>query len=210
MADQTIATWTPADLRRFVVNNILTDPGAYPKQPKDNTPTLPTNPGLDDGDVPVWDTSSQRWVTSSSKYVVPNVSYFRGQGTPAGFLVDANFRIYNWSSLGTLYAHDPTGYFNNNGSYFQFNKACTCAISMQAVGPNAGNYTLGFSPVYNGVTIDSVAGSISWEGSAGTIQLMSSVGFTIARFNAGDYIQIGGFCNSGVPTVSLVLMVLPT
>lgn len=29
--DETIAGWSPADLRRFVVNTILTDPGALPK-----------------------------------------------------------------------------------------------------------------------------------------------------------------------------------
>lgn len=38
--DPHIGSWTPADLRRFVVNQILTDPGALPKSVDKTTPLV--------------------------------------------------------------------------------------------------------------------------------------------------------------------------
>ncbi len=56
-----IASWSQAELRRFIVNTILSDPGAMPPSP------LP--PGALDGDVPVWDAASKTWRASTGKPV---------------------------------------------------------------------------------------------------------------------------------------------
>jgi len=205
-----IGGWSQADLRRFIVNEVLSDPGALPKSPDPDPATLLPSRPLNDQDVPIWNAASQTWKTNRMLRLPQDFSYIRMQGQPAGFTIDNNFRVYNWSSASTLYIQDSQGYFTNNGSQLVINKACKAFTSMQAVGPNAGNFTLGFSPVYNGVSIDSIAGSISDESHAATIQLMSSVGFTITTFNASDVINIGGFCNSGIPTVVLCMMVLPS
>jgi len=55
---QAIGGWTPAELRRFVVNT-LQDPGAQPE----SIAKLPKNPT--DGDVPVWNAAQKKWQTSS-------------------------------------------------------------------------------------------------------------------------------------------------
>lgn len=60
-ADQ-IGSWSQADLRRFVVNLLLSDPGALPKEVSGPSQQLPA--GATDGSVPVWDSASNRWVTS--------------------------------------------------------------------------------------------------------------------------------------------------
>lgn len=66
--DPTIANWTPAQLRQFIVNSVLSDPGSLPKpKPVDPTTYLPAN--HTDGDVPVWDQASQRWTTSGVKKI---------------------------------------------------------------------------------------------------------------------------------------------
>lgn len=209
--DETIAGWSPADLRRFVVNTILTDPGAYPKQAKDNSPGLPTNPGLVDTDVPVWSSTTNSWVAQRALRLPQDFSYIRMQGQPSGFIVDTAFRIYNWSSAVTEYVQDSQGFFNNSGSRLTLNKACRCFIGMSFVGPNAGNYSAGFTPVYNGASIDSIMGGFYYNAAiTGVIQNGGQAGWGIASFAGGDYIQIGGYCNSGVPTVVLTLMVLPS
>lgn len=58
-----IASFSQGDLRRFIVNLLHSDPGAVPSTAIDETTLLPRNPL--DGDFPVWDRASQRWVPSS-------------------------------------------------------------------------------------------------------------------------------------------------
>lgn len=43
--DQTIADWTPAQLRQFIVNSVLTDPAAVPAKKKE-LPASPPNMGM--------------------------------------------------------------------------------------------------------------------------------------------------------------------
>lgn len=62
----TIGTWSQAELRRFVVNLLLTDPGALPKNIGGAQQTLPT---AADGNVPVWDAAKNQWVSSADKKV---------------------------------------------------------------------------------------------------------------------------------------------
>ena len=80
--DENIAGWSPADLRRYVVNTILTDPGAYPKAPKDDTPNLTvsaTPPAAKDGDI---------WVYTGMSGV-----YWR-------FMYDSSDATYPWKFIG--------------------------------------------------------------------------------------------------------------
>lgn len=79
--DETIAGWSPADLRRFVVNTILTDPGAYPKQAKDNSPKVTvsaTPPSANNGDI---------WI-------------YQGNGFDWQFVFDASDATYPWRFIG--------------------------------------------------------------------------------------------------------------
>lgn len=62
MQRDSIAEWSQADLRRFVINLLLSDPGALPKEVSGPSQQLPA--GATDGSVPVWDSASNRWVTS--------------------------------------------------------------------------------------------------------------------------------------------------
>jgi hypothetical protein len=54
MDPKTIANWTPEQLRQFIVNQVLPDPGSYPK-----TVAQPGKPAS--GDVPIW--SGSNWGT---------------------------------------------------------------------------------------------------------------------------------------------------
>lgn len=190
-----IGGWSPAELRRFVVNTILNDPGALPGAaisaqdisgyPNEDTTTLHGNGA--------WG---------------PPLSFLRLQAQPSGFIVDANFRIYNWNSPVAVYVNDPTGYFTITGGHVIVNKTCTVAISMPGVSPSQGNFAMGWAPVYNGSGIDVSAGGFYYQATAGVIQQGANTGFTINQLTAGTQIQPGGYCNSGTPTVVLNLIVL--
>ena len=60
MIGDTIAGWSEADLRRYVVNLLLTDPGALPKTVGGAAQTLPSP--ASDSDLPVWNAAQNKWV----------------------------------------------------------------------------------------------------------------------------------------------------
>lgn len=66
-----IGSWTQAQLRRYIINEILTDPGALPKSISGATQTLPSS--VHDGDVPIWDAATNSWLNSTQKPVKANV-----------------------------------------------------------------------------------------------------------------------------------------
>ena len=138
-------------------------------------------------------------------------SYVRFGGTPQGFVVDTAFRIYNLNGT-VVYLQDPEGFFTfPSNQYIQLTKPCTCLLSMTAVGPNAGNYAQGWTPVYNSASINSQAGGFYYQATVtGVIQLGSVSGFEINRFASNDYIQAGGYCNSGTPNIILDMIVMPS
>lgn len=63
-----IGGMTPGDLRRFIVNLLQSEPGIVPNAAA-QTDSLPAKPHTD-GDVPVWNASTNSWAPSSS-YPVP-------------------------------------------------------------------------------------------------------------------------------------------
>lgn len=65
-----IGHWTEADLRRFVVNLLSSDPGALPKTIGGSAQQLPTP--VNDGEIPVWDSAKGAWVGSNTKPENPN------------------------------------------------------------------------------------------------------------------------------------------
>lgn len=66
-----IGDWSAADLRRFIANSVLSDPGSSPKSQ--------ALPPAADGDVPVWDTGTGSWVSSSKRPLPPRNVAFRAQ-----------------------------------------------------------------------------------------------------------------------------------
>jgi hypothetical protein len=98
-----IGDWSQAELRRFVVNTILTDPGAFPKeQTQQRVPSSAT-----DGDVPVWDVASSRWVTSSD-HPMPghNLQWSRGASPPTS-AASGDLWIYPGSNFYWKFVYDP-------------------------------------------------------------------------------------------------------
>ena len=63
-----IGDWSQADLRRYIVNLLNSDPGALPKEVGGVSQQLPV---AADGDVPVWDAAANSWTTSTAKPVSP-------------------------------------------------------------------------------------------------------------------------------------------
>lgn len=60
-----IGNWSQAELRRFIVNLLLSDPGALPRGVGTTPQSLPSP--ANDGDVPIWDSSQNKWVTTTTK-----------------------------------------------------------------------------------------------------------------------------------------------
>lgn len=98
MAD--IGGWSPDELRRFVVNTILTDPGALPK-----TASLPKP--VADGDVPVWDQGSNAWVSSQKKAIEGRELAWHTGSSPPLQPVPGDLWLYTPPGTAWLMQYDP-------------------------------------------------------------------------------------------------------
>ena len=198
-----IGDWTETQLRQFIVNNILTDPGSLPKpKPHDLTTDLPANHV--DGDVPVWDTASQRW-QPSTKHPIPSsqlanapTQFIRIQGTGiSGFTADLNFRFYNLSGSSVVMENDPGGHFHDGGGYINIDVPGNYMVGCYVVGRAAFAYEAAWTVVYNSATIDTVIQNGFNMGGVGVTQnaAISASGITNFFSSSGGTIQIGGFQN---------------
>ncbi len=94
-----IAGWSQAELRRFIVNTILSDPGAMPPSP------LPA--GSIDGDVPVWDAASKLWRASTTKPVEGRMLQLHDGATPPRQPVQGDLWRYPSGSGSWLFDYQP-------------------------------------------------------------------------------------------------------
>lgn len=96
---ETVSHWTPADLRRFVVNKILTDPGAFPKTASassSSSPDVPIGGMIDYGGS--GDPSDSSWLLCDGRaikrseygplYSVIGTTYGSGDGSTTFNLPD--------------------------------------------------------------------------------------------------------------------------
>lgn len=228
MQGENIGAWTAADLRRFIVNEVLSEPGVVPPAPV-GTKQLPTTqqmppPISADGDVPVWDAASQRWVAArnytkgnaakvlrqNGAWGEPQLSYIRVQGVLTGFIADLNFRIYNFNGAATtIMSNDPFSRFSFNGSTLTV-AAGSYIFGLYVIG-NAAGYECGWCLTYNGGTIDSTIQNGSNWGGLGAVQNMGVSATTMTNFfSSSGTVQISGFQNLGPPgAVGIWAVALP-
>jgi hypothetical protein len=221
-----IADWSQADLRRFVVNLLLSDPGALPKPPAhDATKDLPVS--ASDGDIPVWDKASQRWV-SSTQHPAPGTD-LANASTPAsklvGYPADATKMLKgdgSWSQFGgiriaagefsagvfadawyRLYAATPTVYVDDDSMIATYNNGYlnipTTGFYIgiaTAVGPS-GSPNAGWRWNHNSGNL--YTGSGGYQFLAGNDGHPIYTTYTIARnFNAGENLNpAGGYSTGG-------------
>jgi len=203
---ETIAGWSPAELRRYVVNTILTDPGAIPEN-KDTSPSLPAYPA--DGDVPVWDAGSGSWVSSTKKAptdtnpLVKQLPYIRVQGGISGFIADLNFRVYNLSSPSIIMENDPNNQLGLSSGQLTV-AAGNYMFGVYVVGRAAAAYEAAWTLTYNGVTIDVTIQNTLNMGGVGAAQSvgLSASGVTNFFASAGGNVQLSGFQNDATITAA--------
>ena len=204
-----IGGWTPAELRRFVVNTILNDPGAMPeKEPTPLGAGFPTT--FTDQDVPTWDKASQSWKTRGR---LDDVSYIRINGSGfSGFVADTNFRIYDLASPSVTLEQDVKGRVSMNGSgRISIAVPGNYLLGGYVVG-RAALYECAWTLIYNGTTIDSAAQNGANWGGLGVVQNLG-VSFSVMTsfFSSPGYVQLGGFQNDAtIPSAGMWAMWLPS
>jgi len=185
--DETIAGWSPADLRRYVVNTILTDPGAFPKQPKDDTPKVTvsaTPPSAKNGDI---------WI-------------YTGNGFDWSFIFDSSDATYPWRFIGggPASAWDNTQIGTAGTNMWQTPPTLTV--------PREGHYFVTWSAEAFAATIHAT-GQVEWNmyiGNGSTTYQYSRFHFN-ADTTAGNFewgAHFGGQGDYGVLTAGTVLQIM--
>lgn len=229
-----LGNMTQGDLRRFVVNLLQSDPGALPGR-LSHSESLPSAPHSD-GDVPVWDTASSRWLPSSQHpvaasslagypsdatkalagdgtWVTPvevasNFGYARYQGGLTYSASDLNGRTYTPFGSSPLFAIGQHGSSVSSGTITVTAGYYLFCLAMFAF--SAASAQVGAWPIYNGSTTDSVVGfgvQLIKGASGPPEQSMSGGGVSNFFSGAGGTIALQSFCSGG-GTASAALSIL--